>query len=69
MFTCPLLILSSHHLRKRFDVDGIWKSLGVPGKVQSYQIGDETTGHFLVNEKQEETGKRTREWLAENFGK
>lgn len=61
----PLLILSSVHLRRRFDVDGIWKSLAAPGKVTSYQIGDETTGHYLVNERQEETGQRTREWLAQ----
>lgn len=64
----PLLILSSVHLRRRFDVDGIWKSLAAPGKVTNYQIGDETTGHYLVNERQEETGQRTREWLAQFEG-
>ncbi|KAH8117046.1 alpha/beta-hydrolase [Phellopilus nigrolimitatus] len=31
LFACPLLILSSQHLRARFDVDGIWTALGVPG--------------------------------------
>lgn len=64
----PLLVLSSVHLRRRFDVDGIWKSLAAPGKVTSLQIGDDTTGHFLVNERQEETGQRTREWLAQFEG-
>ncbi|TDL24946.1 alpha/beta-hydrolase [Rickenella mellea] len=62
-FKCPLLILSSHHLRARFDVDAIWFSLGEPGKVQSFQIGNDDTGHFIVNEETEETGKKTTEWL------
>ena len=45
------------------DVGGIWRELSHPDKVSVHQVGDETTGHFIVNEKQEETGKRLREWL------
>lgn len=56
-------MLSSVDLRNRFDVDGIWKGLGKPGSVDSFQIGDEGTGHFLVNEAEGETLKRTTEWL------
>ena len=67
-FTCPLLVLSSIHLRSRFDVDKIWKELGKPGLVDSFQIGDEGTGHFLVNEAHEETAKRTNEWLEKHWG-
>ncbi|KAI5120486.1 hypothetical protein M0805_006506 [Coniferiporia weirii] len=67
VFTCPLLILSSYHLRRRFDVDAIWTALGTPGKVKSIQVGDETTGHFLVNERQEETGRHMRAWLSDLF--
>ncbi|KAH8117045.1 alpha/beta-hydrolase [Phellopilus nigrolimitatus] len=69
LFACPLLILSSQHLRARTDVDGIWTALGAPekGMVQSYQIGDASTGHFLVNERQAEVGERTRAWLKEVF--
>jgi len=63
-FSCPLLVLSSYHLRRRFDVDAIWLALGKPGMVESYQIGNESTGHFVVNEAQVETGRRTRGWLA-----
>ena len=66
-FQCPLLVLSSHHLRRRFDVDKIWDDVGEPGKVQSYQIGDISTGHFIVNERPEETGERLRAWLSEWF--
>ena len=62
-FKRPLLILYSHHLGRRFDVGGIWRELSHPDKVSVHQVGDETTGHFIVNEKQEETGKRLREWL------
>lgn len=66
-FKCPLLVLSSHHLRRRFDVDRIWENVGEPGKVQSYQIGDASTGHFIVNEHPQETGERLRAWLSEWF--
>lgn len=31
-----------------------------------HQIGTkETSGHFIVNEAQKETGEKLREWLAE----
>jgi len=52
------------HLRKRFDVDGIWKGLGKEGMVESWQVGGDETGHFLVNEAPREVGRRMREWLA-----
>ena len=64
---CPLLVLSSIHLRRRFDVDSIWENVGEPGKVHSYQIGDDSTGHFIVNERPQETGERLRAWLSEWF--
>lgn len=65
VFQCSLLVMYSSHLRRRFDVDQIWTSISKPGLVTSVQIGDETTGHFLVNEKQEETGECLRKWLAQ----
>jgi haloacetate dehalogenase len=67
VFQIPLLVLSSMHLRRRFPVDDIWESLASEGMVKSYQIGDNNTGHFLVNESQSEVGQRTREWLTDNW--
>ncbi|KAL5532825.1 hypothetical protein ACEPAF_4599 [Sanghuangporus sanghuang] len=63
VFHCPLLILYSHHLGRRFDVGGIWRNLSHPDKVTVHQVGDETTGHFIVNERQAETGELLRDWL------
>ena len=60
-------MLSSIHLRSRFDVDEIWKSLGTPESVDSFQIGDSGTGHFLVNEAEGETLERTTEWLDKHW--
>lgn len=51
------------HLRRRFDVDKIWQSVATEGLVTSVKIGRESTGHFLVNEAQEEVGDVTRTWL------
>jgi len=65
VFQCPLLVMYSSHLRRRFDVDRIWTSISKPGVVTSVQIGDEKTGHFLINEKSAETGQRLREWLTQ----
>lgn len=65
VFTVPLLVLSSVHLRKRFPVDEIWQSLAPEGMVRSYQIGGERTGHFLVNEEPAEVGQRMRGWLKD----
>jgi len=68
VFQVPLLVLSSSHLRRRFPVDEIWQSLAPEGLVKSFRIGDDRSGHFLVNEAQAEVGQRTREWLKENWG-
>ncbi|KLO19231.1 alpha/beta-hydrolase [Schizopora paradoxa] len=65
VFQCPMLVMYSSHLQRRFNVEQVWTSISKPGTVTSIQIGDETTGHFLINEKQEETGQRFREWLAQ----
>jgi len=65
VFFCPLLVLHSNGLKKRFDVNGIWTSISKPGVVQCYQIGNEKVGHFIVNEAQAETGRRTRDWLTQ----
>ncbi|KAF8584075.1 alpha/beta-hydrolase [Ramaria rubella] len=67
VFQVPLLVLSSVHLRRRFPVDEIWTSLASEGLVKCYQIGGNHTGHFLVNEQQQEVGQKTREWLNENW--
>ncbi|KIJ43491.1 hypothetical protein M422DRAFT_208618 [Sphaerobolus stellatus SS14] len=64
VFKVPILALSSVFLRARLPVDEIWKSVGKEGLVESYQIGDEKTGHFFVNEEPEEVGRRLREWLV-----
>lgn len=67
VFHVPLLVLSSMHLRRRFPVDEIWGSIALEGMVKSYQIGDNNTGHFLVNEAQMEVSQRTKEWLTDNW--
>lgn len=36
---------------------------GMGGSVQSYGVGDERTGHFIVQEAQWEVGGRVRVWL------
>jgi len=64
-FDLPLLVLSSAHLRRRFPVDETWRSLSHSEKIDTYQVGDEGTGHFLVNEEQVVTGLRMREWLRQ----
>ncbi|KZO95573.1 alpha/beta-hydrolase [Calocera viscosa TUFC12733] len=63
-FQIPILALSSLHLHRSMDVAGIWSKLGEEGKVRHVSVGDEGTGHFLVNEQEEECVRVTREWLA-----
>ncbi|GJJ12321.1 hypothetical protein Clacol_006562 [Clathrus columnatus] len=67
VFKVPILALSSNHLRRRFDVDTIWRSLAPDGLVTSMKIGQDNTGHFLINEAQEEVGETTRQWLKEHW--
>ncbi|EJD53153.1 alpha/beta-hydrolase [Auricularia subglabra TFB-10046 SS5] len=64
-FNIPLLALSSHYLRRRYAVDDVWGSLCPGNLVLSLQIGDESIGHFFVNEAPEETLKYTLQWLNE----
>ncbi|EJU04409.1 alpha/beta-hydrolase [Dacryopinax primogenitus] len=63
-FHIPILSLSSLHLHRSMDVAGIWSALGEESKVRHVSVGDEGTGHFLVNEREEECVSVTREWLA-----
>jgi len=65
VFKIPVLVLASHHLRRRHDVDGIWKGLVEGDHLQTEQIGQ---GHFLVNEEPEETAKTTVVWLNKHWG-
>jgi len=67
VFKIPILVLYSGKLGNAVDVPGIWSSLCEPGKIQHFQVGDENTSHFFVNEKPEEVGKRMRDWLDDNF--
>lgn len=60
---CPLLVLSSVHLTRRFDVGEIWKGLSTKG-VKSVQVGDGETGHFLPVEAAKETTEELVTWLS-----
>ncbi|KZV96179.1 alpha/beta-hydrolase [Exidia glandulosa HHB12029] len=62
-FNLPTLVMASAHLRRRFPVDDIWQSFCAPETCNCYTIGDETVGHFFVNEAQEETLQRSLAWL------
>jgi haloacetate dehalogenase len=64
VFTMPVLALSSMHLRRRFPVDEIWGSLCTRDALTCSQVGDEDTGHFLVNEATQETLDASLPWLA-----
>ncbi|KAG8743984.1 hypothetical protein FRC10_011058 [Ceratobasidium sp. 414] len=63
VFSVPVLVLSSVHLRRRFPVDEIWRSLCVKDGLVSLQIGDDGIGHFFVNEATKETLEGTISWL------
>ncbi|KAG9095527.1 hypothetical protein FS749_010297 [Ceratobasidium sp. UAMH 11750] len=63
VFSVPVLVLSSMHLRRRFPVDEIWRSLCAHDGLVSLQIGDDGVGHFFVNEATEETLQGTIPWL------
>ncbi|CUA69085.1 Fluoroacetate dehalogenase [Rhodopseudomonas palustris CGA009] [Rhizoctonia solani] len=65
VFSVPVLVLSSMHLRRRFPVDEIWGSLCVRDGLTCAQIGDEGTGHFFVNEATEQTLNVSVSWLAQ----
>lgn len=67
VFKIPILALFSQHLQRGFDVDKIWQDLAAKDLVTSVKIGREDTGHFLVNESQEEVGEITRRWLKERY--
>jgi len=67
IFKLPLLVLYGAPLGSEVDVPGIWTKLTERGKIDVFQIGDEHTSHFFVNEKPEEVGKRMRDWLEKNF--
>ena len=67
LFRIPVLSLASMHLCRRFEVEKIWSSLTEIGKHQFYQIGGEESGHFIVNERTEETAKRLSDWLGEHW--
>ncbi|KAG9096811.1 hypothetical protein FRC06_008293 [Ceratobasidium sp. 370] len=63
IFSVPVLVLSSMHLRRRFPVDEIWRSLCTKGGLVSLQIEDDAIGHFFVNEATRETLEGTVPWL------
>ncbi|CAE6420773.1 unnamed protein product [Rhizoctonia solani] len=63
VFSMPVLVLSSMHLRRRFPVDEIWGSLCARDGLRCAQVGDEGTGHFFVNEATEETLLVSVPWL------
>ncbi|KAJ1309079.1 hypothetical protein OPQ81_004758 [Rhizoctonia solani] len=65
VFSMPVLVLSSMHLRRRFPVDEIWGSLCTRHALTCAQVGDEGTGHFFVNEVTEETLSVSLPWLAQ----
>ncbi|CAE6539569.1 unnamed protein product [Rhizoctonia solani] len=65
VFSMPVLVLSSMHLRRRFPVDEIWGSLCARDGLTCAQIGDEGTGHFFVNEATEQTLNVSVSWLAQ----
>ncbi|CAE6473211.1 unnamed protein product [Rhizoctonia solani] len=65
VFSMPVLVLSSMHLRRRFPVDEIWGSLCARDGLRCAQVGDEGTGHFFVNEATEETLLVSVPWLAQ----
>ncbi|KZT39236.1 alpha/beta-hydrolase [Sistotremastrum suecicum HHB10207 ss-3] len=67
VFNIPVLILSCVSLRARHDVDAIWGGLVPSEKLRSYQVADESAGHFFVNEKTAEVAQRTNAWLSEFF--
>jgi len=64
-FRIPILALSSIHLHRSLDVAGVWQGLGEDGKVRHVSVGDEGTGHFLVNEQEGQCVQVTREWLKQ----
>lgn len=64
VFSAPVLVLSSMHLRRRFPVDEIWGSLCASNGLTSRQVGDDGTGHFFVNEATQETLDASIPWLA-----
>ncbi|QRW16413.1 alpha/beta hydrolase family protein [Rhizoctonia solani] len=65
VFSVPVLVLSSTHLRRRFPVDEIWGSLCARDGLTCAQVGDEGTGHFFVNEATEETLGASVPWLSQ----
>jgi haloacetate dehalogenase len=58
---CPILVLYSVHLAKRFEVGAVWEKLGE--RVEEHKVGDEGTGHFLPVEATEQTCEYMIEWM------
>lgn len=62
--TCPILVLHSQHLSRRFDVRAIWQAENIDkNKLEVAAVGDEGTGHFIPIEAVAECASCLGPWL------